>query len=96
MANAPLIPAVVNFNSSTWTAYTVASICQRITIREVNQAGTTDYMVADPGNTSNFNTQPAGSKFILSKSGSNYWYVGDQPFQVKTVSGSPNFDRTEE
>lgn len=90
------ILAPLNLNSSTWTNYVVASVCRRITLCEVNQAGTTDYTIADPSDTSKLNTKPAGSKFTYENPNGTFFKPGDIPFQGKTVTGSVNFDRTEE
>lgn len=87
------VPAY-NVNASTFTQYVVQSPCSSISTSEVAQAGTTDYYVQtldDHQNPSGTLTKPAGTKFECKGT----FRVGDRPFQIKTVTGSIQFDGQE-
>jgi hypothetical protein len=81
-------------NSSTFTAYTVQTVCRKIIVCEVNQAGTTDYYVAYPSASDGPRTRPAGKEFIMEKA--SMFQPGDQPFFLKTAVGSVSFDSDEQ
>jgi hypothetical protein len=92
----PKTPAPFNVNSAGFTAYTVSTVCRRIIVCEVNQAGTTDYYVAYPTSTDGPRTRPAGKEFIMEKPPGVFFQPGDVPFYLKTASGSINFDADEQ
>lgn len=91
----PLTITPFNVNSLTWTPYVVqSSACKQISTSEVDQAGTSDYLVqtldahGNPGGTL---TKPGGTKYEPVGT----FAFGDKPFQIKTVTGSFNFDGQE-
>lgn len=74
--------------------YTVRTTCRKITVYEDAQAGTTDFKVYMPANSSTPATKPAGSKFTHEREG--YFMPGDQPFALAVVTGSVSFAAEEE
>jgi len=87
-------PAPFNVSSAAFTPYTVATVCRKIIVCEVNQAGTTDYLVAYPTQSDGPRTRPAGKEFTFEPG--RPMQPGEVPFYLKTVSGSVNFDADEQ
>lgn len=83
-------------NSSTFTAYTVQTVCRKIIVCEVNQAGTTDYYVAYPTASDGPRQRPAGKEFIMEAAPGKFFQPGDAPFFLKTAVGSVSFDSDEQ
>lgn len=83
-------------NSASFTPYTVQTVCHKIIVCEVGQAGTTDYYVAYPTASDGPRLRPAGKEFVMEHPAGKFFQPGDTPFHLKTVSGSPNFDSDEQ
>lgn len=84
-----------NVNSSTWTNYKVQKNCSSILVKEQGGASV-DYLVATldkAGNmeSSNYWTREAGKDFVIPGN----FQRNDQPFAIKTASGSVTFDGIE-
>lgn len=93
MAKTPTPFAVT---SAAWKSYTVETVCHKITVCEVNQAGTTDYYVAYPNSSDGPRTRPAGKEFTMELSRGKFFQPGDVPFYLKTATGTVDFDADEQ
>ncbi|HEY6251770.1 MAG TPA: hypothetical protein VI685_17570 [Candidatus Angelobacter sp.] len=93
----PTTQPPANVNSSSFTAIVTVSHCKTVTVREVDQASTTDYLVAAPTSGSGPTTVPAGSSFTFAHPGPGTVYApGTTVGYLKTISGSVNFDVVEQ
>jgi hypothetical protein len=67
--------------------------CKTVTVREANQAASTDYLVAAPASIDGPSSMPAGSSFPFIHSGPNTTFSkGDVIGWLKAITGSVNFD----
>lgn len=86
-----------NVNSASFTAIVTTSHCKTVTVREADQAATTDYLVAAPTSSSGPTTVPAGSSFTFSHPGPGTVFAPATTVGfLKTLNGSVNFDIVEQ
>lgn len=90
-----------NVNSVSKTPIVLLTPARLVRIQETAQGATTDYQVFAPGNTDGPKTVAAGREFPLTvQSDPGYRQqpndVGKTVGYIQTVSGSVNFDVTEE
>ena len=93
----PTTQPPANVNSSSFTAIVTTSHCKTVTVREADQAATTDYLVAAPTSSSGPTTVPAGSSFTFAHPGPGTVFAPATTVGfLKTLSGSVNFDIVEQ
>jgi hypothetical protein len=97
----PLTQAPVNVNTAGFTQIIAVTRCNMVTVRESNQAASTDYLVATPLVSSGPATMPAGSSFPFTQPGPNnnlgaQFLPGQTLGFLKAVTGSVNFDVIEQ
>lgn len=93
----PTTQPPANVNSSSFTAIVTLSHCKTVTVRETDQAATTDYLVAAPTSSSGPTTVPAGGSFTFTHPGPETVFApGTTVGFLKAVSGSVNFDVVEQ